>query len=1003
MTANLYAIQQYHREVEKIVQFGGDRKETAIRNAFYALLNDYARQHDLMLVAEISLRTPAGKLVTPDGTLKDSLRQDWGYWESKDEQDDLDAEIRLKFKKGYPSDNILFEDGQTAILWQNGAEVLRVAVKDAPALDTLLHAFVKFERPEVRDFREAIEKFRQDVPRVTETLRELIENQATNARFTRARDQFLSLCREAINPAVTEADVHEMLIQHILTADIFNTIFDEPHFHRENNIAKELEKVLETFFTGSTRRDLLAAIQHYFQQINAQAARIADHHEKQRFLKVVYETFYKSYNPKAADRLGVVYTPGEIVKFMLESTDFLLHRHFGRTLGDAGVDILDPATGTGTFVCDLIDFLKKEQIERKYADEIHANEIAILPYYIANLNIEFTYKQKTGKYREFENLCFVDTLDNIEALRYERKDADQGLQGDLFRISTENAERIRRQNQRKISVIIGNPPYNANQQNENENNKNRQYDAVDKRIKDTFIRHSTAQKTKVYDMYARFYRWAFDRLDANGIVAFVTNRSFIDSRTFDGFRRCVQDDFDHAYIIDTRSDVRANPRIAGTTHNVFGIQTGVAIMFLVRKAVRENASCRIHYIALDDFWRKEEKLHWLATNPLKGIDFQNIAPDKNNNWVNLATADDWEELMPLIGETSENRIFSSFTNGISTNRDEWVYDFDFENLVVKTLFFRETYNELVAKRDLSFPNVLKWSETLKAALKAGKKIAGTAIPAKILYRPFCQQYFLPEKLMSDRLTDNHRRFFGENLEFTNPSISFSQNDKGFNCLANWFACDLHFVGDTKILPLFLAQSITEESKSNITDWAQAQFRARYADETIEKEDIFAYTYAVLHCPAYRKKYELNLRREFPRLPLYDDFWQWAAWGRQLLALHLHYESAEPYPLHETTLPDVPNPKAKLRADREAGIITLDEATTLAGIPPEAWGYRLGNRSALEWVLDQYRESKPKDPTIAARFDNYRFAEHKAAVIDLLRRVTTVSVETMRVVGAMPLV
>lgn len=574
---SIHLIKNYYTEVERIIHFGGSRKETSIRNAFQRLLDDYARQKGLMLIPEISIKTKQGRIITPDGTLKDSLRQDWGYWESKDEADDINEEIRKKFAKDYPNNNILFKDSQTAILFQNGAEVLRVSMRDEQALDQLLTRFVHFERPEVTNFRQAIELFKQDVPKVTDTLRDMLQEQENvNPKFVQKRDEFLKLCHDSINPDVTKADVHEMMIQHVLTEDIFNTIFDETQFHRENNIARQLESVLATFFTGATRRTALSAIQHYYQVINAAAAGIADHHEKQKFLKVVYETFYKSYNPKAADRLGVVYTPNEIVKFMIESTDYLLHKHFGKFLEDPGVDILDPATGTGTFVCDLIDYIRKDKLAYKYANEIHANEVAILPYYISNLNIEYTYKQKMGAYAEFENLCFVDTLDNMGF-------AFRGKQMDLFAPFTEeNTQRIKKQNDRKIAVIIGNPPYNANQANENDNNKNREYPEIDKRIKDTYIHYSTAQKTKVYDMYARFYRWAMDRLGDNGIIAFVTNRSFIESRTFDGFRKCVQEEFDYIYVVDTKSDVRANPKIAGTTHNVFGIQTGVAILFLVK-------------------------------------------------------------------------------------------------------------------------------------------------------------------------------------------------------------------------------------------------------------------------------------------------------------------------------------------------------------------------------------------------------------------------------------
>lgn len=591
---SIHLIKNYYTEVERVIHFGGTKNETSIRNAFYKLLDEYAHQKGLMLVPEVSLKTKQGKTVTPDGTLKDSLRQDWGYWESKDESDDIDEEIRKKFAKGYPNDNILFEDSQTAVLYQNGSEAMRVSVSNAKQFDELLTRFINFERPEVTNFRQAIELFKEDVPKVTETLRALLkEQEKTNARFVQKRDEFLKLCHDSINPDIEKTDVHEMMVQHILTEDIFNTIFDETQFHRENNIARQLESVLATFFTGATRRTALGAIQHYYQVINASAAGIADHHEKQKFLKVVYETFYKSYNPKAADRLGVVYTPNEIVQFMIESTDYLLHKHFGKFLEDEGVHILDPATGTGTYVCDLIDYIRKDKLEYKYRHEIHANEVAILPYYISNLNIEYTYKQKMGAYAEFENLCFVDTLDNM-GFTY------RGKQGNLFEpFSEENTERIRRQNDRKIDVIIGNPPYNAKQENYNYQNANRGYEEIDKRIKNSFIKYGTAQnQIVVYDMYTRFYRWAMDRLDDNGVIAFITNRSFIDSRTFNGFRKCIQQDFDYAYIVDTQSDVRANPKIAGTTHNVFGIQTGVAILFLVRIAqpVVKNKKTKIEKV-----------------------------------------------------------------------------------------------------------------------------------------------------------------------------------------------------------------------------------------------------------------------------------------------------------------------------------------------------------------------------------------------------------------------
>jgi len=542
-------VTQYQAEVEKIIQYGGSRKETSIRVAFQNLLNEYCKPRDFLLIPELDYKLPNGKIVYPDGTIKDALRLDWGYWESKDQYDKLDEEIEKKLNKGYPDSNILFEDSQTAVLIQSGQETQRVTMGDADAVDGIINNFINYVRPEVRDFREAIDTFRQDLPIILDSLRKLIKCQeGNNILFENARNKFFNICQKSINPEITLLDIQEMIIQHILTEDIFINIFSESQFHQENNVARELQGVISTFFTGSLKRNTLGSIERYYAVIRRTAANIVNHQEKQKFLKALYENFYKAYNPKAADRLGIVYTPNEIVRFMIESTDFLVHKHFGKLLADKDVEILDPATGTGTFITELIDYLPTHSLQHKYKYEIHCNEVAILPYYIANLNIEFTYKQKMGVYEEFENICFVDTLDNTSF---------EGKQLDLFAMTVENTARIKRQNDRTISVIIGNPPYNAKQENFNDNNANRYYTAIDKLIKESYIKYSKAQnKNILYDMYVRFYRWATDRVK-NGIICFITNSSFLDGRAFDGFRKSIQDDFSFVYVIDLGGNVRS--------------------------------------------------------------------------------------------------------------------------------------------------------------------------------------------------------------------------------------------------------------------------------------------------------------------------------------------------------------------------------------------------------------------------------------------------------------
>ncbi len=487
---SIQAINQYHNAVHKIYQFSGQNHEQAIKDEFKRLLNVYCEKKNLLVVSEINIKNQQGHLIRPDGIVKNNLRLDCGYWESKANVD-LEKEITAKIDAGYPLINTLFQDEKTAILYQKDQRCFESVLEDEQELDKLLTQFVYFENKEITEFNVAIELFKSDLPHILETLRDMIAIQEkSNQAFVSARHHFVSVCQNSINPAITPSDINEMLLQHILTEEIFTSIFSDAQFHRENNIAKELYKVENTFFSGTTKRNTLAAISHYYSAIKARSSKIADHHDKQFFLKSIYENFYKAYNPKAADRLGIVYTPNEIVKFQIETVDYLLNKHFSKTLTSDDIKILDPCTGTGTYICDLIDYLPPHRLARKYKNDIYANELGLLPYYIANLNIEYTYQQKMNEYVEFEHICWVDTLDNTG---FDYKNANN----DLFGLSVENTERIKKQNSEKISVIIGNPPYNANQQNENDNNKNRDYPVIDKRIKETYIKESTAQKTKV--------------------------------------------------------------------------------------------------------------------------------------------------------------------------------------------------------------------------------------------------------------------------------------------------------------------------------------------------------------------------------------------------------------------------------------------------------------------------------------------------------------------------
>jgi predicted helicase len=693
-------IQHYLNELQTLRRVGGTSREGVVSEAFKTLLKDWGKSRDLIFIPQYEYQTLQKTRVVPDGALVHSLRVPLGYWEAKDEEDKLDDEIEKKFRKGYPQDNIIFEDSHEAVLIQDKQQVMRCGVEDPAQLQKLLELFFAYEREEIADFRKAVEQFKADLPAVLGALRDMIERAETdNDQFRKAALRFLKQAQDTINPSVTAADVREMLIQHILTEEIFSQVFDDSNFHRQNNVAKELYALENTFFTGKVKHDTLAGLRPYYAAIKSAAALVSSHHEKQTFLKTIYENFYKVYNKKAADRLGVVYTPNEIVRFMIESADWLCQKHFGKALIDKGVEILDPACGTGTFITELIEHFRgqPQKLRYKYLEELHANEVAILPYYVANLNIEATYAAING-YEEYPNLCFVDTLDNTAALR-----AHKGQQGDLFGgVSAENVARIKRQNKKKISVIIGNPPYNANQLNENENNKNREYPEIDQRIKDTYIAASTAQKTKRYDMYSRFFRWATDRIDDNGIVAFVTNRNFLDAREADGFRSFAVDEFNEIYVVDLGGDVRADPRLSGTKHNVFGIQTGVAISFLLKKAKAKG--CRIRYARRPGLETADEKLAFLHDSALATVAFDELNPDARNAWLNQ-TEGDYSELLPVASKetkaartaSQERAVFRLVANAIKTNRDEWVYSLDKGGLTAQVKYFLDHLNAQIKK------------------------------------------------------------------------------------------------------------------------------------------------------------------------------------------------------------------------------------------------------------------------------------------------------------------
>ncbi len=530
-------------------------------------------------------------------------------------------------------------------------------------------------------------------------------------------------------------------------------------------------------------------------------------------------------------------------------------------------------------------------------------------------------------------------------------------------------------------------------------------------------------------MYARFYRWATDRINGNGIVAFITNRSFIDSRTFDGFRKSISQEFDYAYIVDLQGDIRGNNKQAN--ENIFNIMTGVAIAFFIRKEKADTKFIKYYSV---NFEKAKEKLEFLQATPLRAIPFDNIQADKNNNWINIAV-NDFNSLKPLIdkqnklGKTIKNKevLFYKYSNGISTNRDEWVYDFDIKNLEKKSKFFIDEYNSEVErwiqfKKETNYidikaesnpvvdkflhdRNLIKWSKMIKRdKFRKGKKgVFKKTDITKCIYRPYTLKYLYNSYISIDLVGQFSDFFPKKDTENKIIVLRSTSPLRDFSVIAVSTIFDLHAGdGNSGFIGIGLYIYDNKNNKiENLTDWGLKQFTEHYKDETITKEDVFYYTYAVFHNPEYIKKYELNLKREFPRIPFYLDFWKWSKWGKELMDLHIDYESAEQYEL-KILEEDKPKekPKPKLKAIPENGEIVLDENTSIAGIPKTAWEYKFGNRSALHWIVDQYKEKTIDDKTLSEMFKTYKFADYKQIVIELIKKITTISVKTMEIVNQM---
>lgn len=1020
------AIARYHKELKSYEGYASH--ELALRSAFQNLLADTARAVNLTLIPEQTIEGG----IRPDGVLRDTFFRR-GIWEAKGPGINLEQEIQKKITAGYPLENALFENTQIAILYQNKKRYPAVfdLSKTSDARD-LLRYFLTYTEPEIEGFEAAVQEFKNRIPELAAELLKTIDQEYKQSKhFVDALEAFTDLCRASLNSQISSDEIKEMLVQHLLTERLFRTVFNNSDFVNNNVIAVEIEKVIRALTRRSfNRQEFLKALDRFYVAIEAAARGIESWSERQHFLNTVYERFFQGFSVKKADTHGIVYTPQEIVNFMVSSVDEVLQQEFGKSLSTPGVKVLDPCVGTGNFIVNIIKRVRRGALREKYANDLFCNEITLLPYYIASLNIEHEYYETMGEYMPFEGICFADTLELAEKLHTDGKKAVL-TQSPLFLVE-ENTKRVVREKEAEIMIVIGNPPYNMGQKDERENNKNRPYLIIDRRIKETYAKDSQATLTnKLYDVYVKFFRWAVDRLQGkDGVVCFVSNNSFVDQIAFDSMRKHLMHDFDILYHLDLHGNVRKNPKLSGSTHNVFGIQVGVGITVAIKAS--HSTQKKLYYYRVPELWTRAEKLAFLSEQRnITNITWQEPIPDRRYNWISDGIQPEFSGFMSIGSKENKSSkeqnikaIFKTYSLGVATNRDVHAYSFDTEQLKHQVNIFIDIYNGAVDKlkrgdTDLSVlidntDSRMKWTRQVKASLNRLQysNRFNEFYMRKCLYRPFTRKTIYFDEFWNEEQCKQPLFFPNGTSERENVVIVVSDHGyrSPFSTIAANAIVDLHLLASTDGFQCFPYYTYAEDGsnrRENITDWVLEQFQMQYgqvgteSSGIITKWDVFHYVYAMLHHPQYRKRYAENLKRDLPCIPLLrrtEAFEVAADIGQQLMDLHVDYEQAAEYNLTEIEDKTVPYlaarriEKMKLTVDRTAVIVS--EGLTLAGIPETCFRYRLGNRSALEWVINQYQVTTDARSGITSDPNRLDDPEY---IVKLVKEVVTVSVKTVELV------
>ena len=885
--------------------------------------------------------------------------------------------------------------------------------------------------------REYWSEWAKSVAAIAERVTARIQSLRAKREGERAFNAYLKGLRKNINPSIGEEEAIDMLAQHVITRPVFEALFEGHDFTRENPISQAMQRIIDVLDKHEVDSEV-EALDRFYDNVREWVSLAKSDKSRQDVIKNLYDTFFNNAFPKMAERLGIVYTPVEAVDFVVHSVDAVLRRHFKAGVSDKGVQIIDPFTGTGTFLVRLLQsgLIRSEDLLHKYQHELHANEIVLLAYYIAAVNIESAFHAQAGEYKPFDGIVLTDTFQMNEA---DQADTEGGF-------SRENTDRVERQKRQPIRVVMGNPPYSVGQESANDNNQNQKYPKLDARIQATYAAQSTAtNKNSLYASEIKALRWASDRIGGEGVVAFVTNGSFIDHNTTDGLRKCMAQEFSHLYVFNLRGAARTQgEQRRKEKGNVFGegSRNTVAIVLMVKDPAHQGA-CELRYHDIGDYLDREEKLAIIAQfGSIEAIPWKVLTPNAAGDWINQRNPE-FEGFVPL--DDDPRAIFSTRSRGVETSRDDWAYNFsrravqqnmrrmiDFYNSQVRD--FGERCRsagkdaEGMAKRLIDTdPKKIKWTRGLIGHFARVREAEFTEGRMGIgLYRPFSKQWLYYDRQFNE--------YFKEKIFPTTRHQNLAigvigvVERKGFSCLIVDALPNLHTLDTAQFFPLYHYERAVETKpvgglfdgasaqadedgyvrRDAIHDAALSDYRAACGDESITKEDLFFYVYGLLHAPDYRERFAADLKKMLPRIPRparAEDFWAFSKAGRALADLHLNYETIEPYPLQEvlhSTIEDWRVVKMRYPSKADKTAILYNAHLTLKGIPPEALEYVVNGKPAIEVLMDQYQVTTDKDSGIVN--DPNRWAEEHGQpryIVDLIKRVVRVSVETVKIVKGLP--